>query len=185
MEQAGGVTLEESEATTSRRVANIMEELFRWTAVKLVDGEHTSDSTRSIRQYNDIVYGMNSGAIVMGRRVDMLVQSGKREVELSSMEIKKPITPPSLIVDQQCKNLRTNGAILSQLQRIGLNRQFDRVVAMDWVGTVGYLYLLVDINNVYFAYQIGVLILPKSCAELRNFDKTLKLLFAYQVKDFR
>ncbi|CAO3575832.1 unnamed protein product [Absidia cylindrospora] len=48
LEPLGSHTRSESEATTTRRISHIMEELFRWTKVKIVDGEHSSDCTNII-----------------------------------------------------------------------------------------------------------------------------------------
>ncbi|KAG0167988.1 hypothetical protein DFQ30_005419 [Apophysomyces sp. BC1015] len=182
LETMGSHTSTESEATTTRRIAAIIEEMFRWTPIKLVDGEHTSDCTQSMRQYNEIVYGNNGCGNLMGRRVDLLVKCGEnnKDIELSSIEIKKPLTPSSLALEQQCKNLRANGAILGHLQAINPSKHFDHIVAMDWIGMAGYMYLLADIGHVYFGKKIGILTLPKSPKDFIEFKTTLDFLFAYQ-----
>lgn len=58
-----------------------------------------------MRQYNEIVYGENTTGTLPGRKVDLLIKSGSKDIELSS-----------LALEQQYKNLRTNGAILGHLQ---------------------------------------------------------------------
>lgn len=63
---------------------------------------------------------------------------------------------------QQCKNYRINGTILDSLQRISPSNPVKQVVAMDWLGYVGYMFALVDVDGIYHAQQVGVLLLPKS-----------------------
>ncbi|ORZ14109.1 hypothetical protein BCR42DRAFT_492744 [Absidia repens] len=171
----------ESEATTTRRIMIIMEEIFRWTRIKLVDGEHVSECTQSMRQYNEIMYGNSDDRIQTGRKIDLLVKCGEnKDVELSSIEIKKPLAPPSLALEQQCKNLTTNGTILNYLQAISSSNLFDHVVAMDWIGMAGYMYLLVDIDGIYYGKKLGTLTLPKSPNDFIGLKTTLDLLFGYQ-----
>ncbi|CAO3595890.1 unnamed protein product [Absidia cylindrospora] len=73
-----------------------------------------------------------------------------KDIDISSIEIKKPMASPSLVLEQQCKNLRSNGAILGHLQAVNSSKNFDHIVAMDWIGMVDYMYLLADIDHDYF-----------------------------------
>ncbi|CDH52791.1 hypothetical protein RO3G_11958 [Lichtheimia corymbifera JMRC:FSU:9682] len=162
-------------------IHGITYEIFRWTQIKLVDGEHTSDCTQSVRQYNEIVYGENATGTLLGRKVDLLIKSGPKDIELSSIEIKKPLTSPGLALEQQCKNLRTNGAILGHLQALNSAKDFDHIVAMDWIGMVGYMmYLLIDVEGVYYGKILGILRLRKAPKDFVEFKATSNLLFAYQ-----
>ncbi|SAM08287.1 hypothetical protein, partial, partial [Absidia glauca] len=50
---------------------------------------------------------------------------------------------------------RVNGAILNHLRR--LNDEIGAVVAMDWIGNIGYMYCLVNHNDIYVAKKIATL----------------------------
>ncbi|KAF7729669.1 hypothetical protein EC973_004042 [Apophysomyces ossiformis] len=167
-------SLAESEATTQRRFAMILDHLFYFTPVKLAEGETTSRSTQVIRQLNNTLFGNNSCEPVIGRKIDVLMK-------YNGLEKNDPITGSALVLDQQCKNLRTNAAILNQMRALDPNSSsLDHVVAMDIIGSVGYMYLLVEFEDLYFAKKLGVLALPTSSGEFKGFQSTLNLLFCYQ-----
>lgn len=46
---------------------------------------------------------------------------------------------------------------------------------------VGYMYLLADVEGLYFGKKVGILRLPKAPKDFVEFKATLNLLFAYQV----
>ncbi|KAF7730091.1 hypothetical protein EC973_003037 [Apophysomyces ossiformis] len=170
----------DSEATVYRRIAMIMDELFCDTGVMLADGETCSECTKNTRLYNDMVFGTSSDSS-FGRKIDLLIKFGdNQELEISSNEFKKNGVTPAMAVMQQCKNLRVNGSILDALQRLDARKTVKQVVAMDWLGYVGYMFTLLDINGVYFGEKIGVLLLPKSVKDLHTFIVTLDILFCYK-----
>ncbi|KAI9020102.1 hypothetical protein CLU79DRAFT_232921 [Phycomyces nitens] len=51
---------------------------------------------------------------------------------------------------------------------------------MDWLGSVGYIYLMTDIDGLYYAQSVGILSLPKSLNDMADFQSTLDLLFCYR-----
>ncbi|RCH83917.1 hypothetical protein CU097_000692, partial [Rhizopus azygosporus] len=127
-----------------------------------------------------MVFGTSSESN-FGRKINLLIKYGKnQELEISSNEFKKNGVTPAMAIMQQCKNLRANGTILDALQRLNGRTSVKQVVAMDWLGYVGYMFTLLDINGVYFGEKIGVLLLPKSVMDLRSFINTLDILFCYR-----
>ncbi|CAO3703337.1 unnamed protein product [Rhizopus stolonifer] len=157
--------------------------MFRDTRVKLADGETACDRSKHERQYNDIVFGgLSTDRELCGRKIDLLIRYGRntKDLELSSIEFKKPSVTASTAIAQQCKNLRVNGAILNHLHR--LNKKIHSLLAMDWIGSTGYIYCLVAHRGVYVAKLIDILTIPTSVNGLLEFENTLRLLFAF--KDF-
>ncbi|KAI8374350.1 uncharacterized protein BYT42DRAFT_474922, partial [Radiomyces spectabilis] len=116
----------ESESTSYRRFAVIMDCLFRGTKVKCM--------------YNEAILNITS-ADTRGKKTDLLIKYGST---------------------QGCKNLRTNAAILNNIRSLDPRKSSTHVAAMDWLGSVGYLYLMADIDGLYYAQKIGILSLPKS-----------------------
>ncbi|CAO3686546.1 unnamed protein product [Rhizopus stolonifer] len=171
------------ETTIYRRIATIFDFMFCDTHVKLADGEIACHRSKYKRQYNDVVFEASStDRELCGRKIDLLVRYGRdtKDLELSSNEFKKPSVTTSNAITQQCKNLRVNGAILNHLH--GLNKKIDSLLAMDWIGSTGYMYCLVAHHGVYVTKFIDILTIPTSVNGLLEFKNTLWLLFAY--KDF-
>ncbi|KAI9480832.1 MAG: hypothetical protein EXX96DRAFT_617798 [Benjaminiella poitrasii] len=40
-------------------------------------------------------------------------------------------------------------------------RTTDGRVAVDWIGHIGYMFAIIDINHVYYAQKIDIIIMPK------------------------
>lgn len=153
--------------------------IFFYLCITLSE-ETCSECTKNTRLYNDMVFGTSSESN-FGRKINLLIKYGKnQELEISSNEFKKNGVTPAMAIMQQCKNLRANGTILDALQRLNGRTSVKQVVAMDWLGYVGYMFTLLDINGVYFGEKIGVLLLPKSVMDLRSFINTLDILFCYR-----
>ncbi|GAA5813632.1 hypothetical protein MFLAVUS_007116 [Mucor flavus] len=172
---------DDSEAIIYRRITTIFDFMFRKTHVKLADGEIACDRSKHERQYNDIVFGTSSAdRELCGRKIDLLIRYGRdaKDLELASIEFKKPSATAATALNQQCKNLRINGAILNHLQ--GLDKKIDSLLAMDWIGSTGYIYSLVAHHGVYVAKFIDILTIPTSVNGLLNFKNTLRLLFAFK-----
>ncbi|CAO3673796.1 unnamed protein product [Rhizopus stolonifer] len=171
---------DDSETTCYRRFGGIMDHLFRGSDVRLADGETACKVTRSKKQYNGLVYDPSvETPSIHGRKIDLLIKYGDDDVEISSNEFKKYTVTPNLASSQQCKNLRVNGAILDSLQRLSPMKTIDGTVAMDWIGHIGYMFAIIDINDIYYAQKIDIIIMPKSTADLAQFETTLDLLFCY------
>ncbi|CAO3702065.1 unnamed protein product [Rhizopus stolonifer] len=143
IETADDWDVTDSETTVYRRVGAIMNHLFRFTDIKLADGETESNCTKVMRQYNEIMYNSGSQNTMHGRKIDPLMKqksNGEPDIELSSNEFKRHGVTSHCAIVQQCKNLRINGSILGQME--ALNRNHSHTIAMDWVGNVGYMYIL-------------------------------------------
>ncbi|KAI7854996.1 hypothetical protein BDC45DRAFT_439873 [Circinella umbellata] len=106
----------------------------------------------------------------MFRNTRVKLAEDNKDLELSSIEFKKPSVSASTAITQQCKNLRVNGAILNHLN--GLNKKIDSLLAMDWI---------VAHHGVYVAKLIDILTIPTSLNGLLEFKNTLRLLFAFKV----
>jgi hypothetical protein len=183
IETAEDWDLTDSETTVYRRVASIMDHLFRFTGIKLADGETASDCTKDARQFNEIIYDGSSQSTMHGRKIDLLLKQkndGEHDIELSSNEFKRRCVTPNCAIIQQCKNLRVNGAILGHMESLDQDRRPGHIVAMDWVGNVGYMFMLANVNDVYVAKKICILRLPKSLADVASFKSTLLSLLRYQ-----
>ncbi|KAI9484684.1 hypothetical protein BDB00DRAFT_115527 [Zychaea mexicana] len=85
-----------------------------------------------------------------------------------------------VVLAQHCKNLRTNGAILAHNRVIDHQRGHHHIVAMDWIGNSGYLYMLANVDGIYFAKKISVMRLPQSLNDISSFKPTLQAFFRYQ-----
>lgn len=97
-------------------------------------------------------------------------------VELSSSEWKKSSVSESLILKQQTKNLKVNVCILSLLRSVYGN-QFNTVLAMDWIGNIGYLYKITKVDKVFVANQIDKLMIPENIETFGMLKDTLNNLF--------
>ncbi|KAI7896387.1 uncharacterized protein EV154DRAFT_411515 [Mucor mucedo] len=142
---------DDSENTIYRRIATVFDFMFRNTHVKLAE------------------------------KIDLLIRYGKenKDLELSSIEFKKPSVTATIAIAQQCKNLGVNGVILNHLQR--LNPKIDSIVAMDWIGSTGYMCCLFPHRGVYVPKLIDTLTIPTSINGVLDFENTLRLLFAFKV----
>ncbi|ORY98206.1 hypothetical protein BCR43DRAFT_491025 [Syncephalastrum racemosum] len=173
---------DDSEMTVYRRVATVMDYLFRSTDVKLMDGESASQCTKSARQYMENVFGGSIPDTAHGRKIDLILKRANNggDIELSSNEFKRQRVSSTCALAQQCKNLRTNGAILAHLEAIDNQHRHRHVVAMDWIGNVGYLYMLANVEGVYVADKLCILRLPRCLNDVATFKPTLEALFRYQ-----
>lgn len=112
-----------SEMTSYRRFAYIFDILFRKTAIKCLDGEIASDTTKGVKLYNEAITN-TTFTDTRGKKIDLLVKYGSSDgVELSSNEFKVARPSPLIALQQQCKNLRTNAAILNNLQALDSSDQ--------------------------------------------------------------
>ncbi|ORY98208.1 hypothetical protein BCR43DRAFT_264234 [Syncephalastrum racemosum] len=100
---------DDSEMTVYRRVATVMDYLFRSTDVKLMDGESASQCTKSARQYMENIFGGSIPDTAHGRKIDLILKRANNggDIELSSNEFKRQRVSSTCALAQQCKNLRT------------------------------------------------------------------------------
>jgi hypothetical protein len=121
IETAEDWDLTDSETTVYRRVASIMDHLFRFTGIKLADGETASDCTKDARQFNEIIYDGSSQSTMHGRKIDLLLKQkndGEHDIELSSNEFKRHFVTANCAITQQRKNLRINGTIFVHMESL-------------------------------------------------------------------
>ncbi|KAI8329384.1 hypothetical protein BC941DRAFT_443008 [Chlamydoabsidia padenii] len=176
-------TQEESELTIYRRFGGILDILFRNTKICLADGETISEASSRTMRYNECVYGDSNTTTnnSFGRRIDLIMKSSKEKaIELCTNEWKRQQAGTTVSVNQQNKNIRLNCAVLSHLQSLKHPSKVPFTVAMDWLGTAGYMYILVDVEGIYVARKIGQLIMPRTLLDLEEFKRTLDLLFAFK-----
>ncbi|ORX58032.1 hypothetical protein DM01DRAFT_1283380, partial [Hesseltinella vesiculosa] len=145
-------------------------------------GEVASYSTRKTREFNNAVFGNNDERSV-GRKIDILMKQGShdpRALELCSIEMKKSGIGPASVVEQQCKNLRTNATILNNLQSLDPRHKAPYIVGLDWIGSTGNLFALVDLDGIFFAKTIGILHLPKALTDFKCTKDALELIFCFK-----
>ncbi|CAO3626931.1 unnamed protein product [Cunninghamella blakesleeana] len=143
----------ESEATFYRRFATLMDIIFKGTCIELAE------------------------------KIDLLLKfEGNQSIELSSNEWKKSNVNEGVILKQQDKNLRINASILLNLiSEYGV--EFNKLMAMDWIGNIGYLYMLEKTDaGIIIARLINTLMIPTDISNLGSFKTTLCHLFSF--KDF-
>ncbi|KAI9493018.1 hypothetical protein BDB00DRAFT_872731 [Zychaea mexicana] len=126
---------DESENTVFRRFAVLLDILFRYTKIKMRDGECVAQTTKDEIIVLQTIAGFvsSSNEAPYGSKVDLIATAcfdGKLH-DLSSNEWKKDKAYNSIVLKQQAKNIRTNATILSRLLRMGCS---ESIIAIDWKG---------------------------------------------------
>ncbi|KAI8643564.1 hypothetical protein BD408DRAFT_342326, partial [Parasitella parasitica] len=126
----------ESEMTSYRKVAMILDLMLNNSSIDMVDGETTCKASKIIAKNHENIYGdtipLNRG---FGRRIDLLLSS--KNIELSTNEWKRKKIALEQVITQQTKNIRMNKAILSKLHELPLLERDAKhlyTTSMDWVG---------------------------------------------------
>ncbi|ORX50928.1 hypothetical protein DM01DRAFT_251809 [Hesseltinella vesiculosa] len=169
-----------SELTVYRRVAALLDHLFMGTAIELVDGECTSESTKAAMA----LYNSCTGrfGLVYGRKIDWMTIVGhnNERIELSANEWKRANVSDTIALTQQAKNLRSNATILSKLIKMGCT---PAILAMDWIGMCGYLYYLtfVEQHGIFVANTFAKLVIPTSLDDIESAVTTINALFKWRV----
>lgn len=172
-----GSSANNSELTFYRRFAELLDILFNGTDVKIADGETGSKSSKTAIEINKALFHTSDTSSTYPRKIDLLLKLNEyTTVELSSSEWKKSSVSEAVILKQQTKNLKTNACILSTLRSL-YGSQFKDVLAMDWIGNVGYLYRIEKDDQVFIASQIDSLIIPENVETFGLFKNILKNLF--------
>ncbi|CAO3601465.1 unnamed protein product [Absidia cylindrospora] len=156
--------LSSSELTIYRRFASLLEILLDDTAIIMVDGEHASHATK----VNAIFANINETTSTYGRKIDLLLDV---KLELCSNEWK--VENSCQVLKPQSKNLRVNAQILNHIL-LPLHQNLNQLIAMDFIGTTGYMYLLTKTTDDFFiAKHVSRLVIPKQVENLDVFKKTL------------
>ncbi|CEG77155.1 hypothetical protein RMATCC62417_11952 [Rhizopus microsporus] len=159
-----------------------MDYFFRGTRIELVDGESASQCTKSARQSMENLFGKSTADTVHDRMIDLLLKyaNNGNDIELSSNEFNRHRVSPACALAQQCKNVRTNGVIPAHIESINHQHGHHRTVVMDWIGNIGYFYMLANIDGIYFTEKISILRLPRSLNDVSSLKPTLEALFRYK-----
>ncbi|CDH60923.1 hypothetical protein RO3G_01221 [Lichtheimia corymbifera JMRC:FSU:9682] len=166
-----------SELAYYRRFAMLLDVLYRDTDINMIDGENISEATRDSIEHNQDTFGFEA-VHSTGRRIDLMIRLADSNTELSANEWKSKKTS-RLILKQQSKNVRSNCAILNKLH-IMTHTEISQVMAVEFVGSVGYLYLLQLKNALYVPSVLYRLHLPSQIEHLPEFLNTIKALFLWK-----
>ncbi|KAI9251667.1 hypothetical protein EDC94DRAFT_697633 [Helicostylum pulchrum] len=129
------------------------------------------------KEINKSLFDSSNISVTYPKKIDLLMRLDESIiVELSSSEWKKSSVSESLILKQQTKNLKVNVCILSLLRSVYGN-QFNTVLAMDWIGNIGYLYKITKVDKVFVANQIDKLMIPENIETFGMLKDTLNNLF--------
>ncbi|KAI8641126.1 hypothetical protein BD408DRAFT_346648 [Parasitella parasitica] len=130
----------DSELTSYRHCAKLLDCLFCGTEMKILDGEPGCLAAKEQMIVNHSFFpfsGENVLSTCAIRKIDAIVVTNlkKERVELSTNEWKKNCVSSTTATKQQSKNLRTNLSILNQLNR-KYSIKTKNVVAMDFIGNM-------------------------------------------------
>ncbi|ORZ13590.1 hypothetical protein BCR42DRAFT_66801 [Absidia repens] len=166
---------EASELTFYWKFAKLLHIILKDLDINMADGETISSATKLAMEHNETLYGCDA-TTSFGRKIHLLLKiDDPTTIELSSNEWKNKKTI-RMALKQQSKNLRTNCTILNKLHVIS-DSKITKLMAMDFVGTTGYLYQLEFKNNVYIPSLLSSLILPTNINQMDQFKDTIKALF--------
>ncbi|CAO3655433.1 unnamed protein product [Mucor hiemalis] len=168
----------ESELTSYRKTACVLDILFRSTPLQLIDGEHSSEATKDARNVNmRAVDDDGEKKDLIGRKIDLIIKGSG--VEMSSLEWKKPATTAKVIEQQRIKNIRTNSVMLHNLSKL-VHHDNLFLLGMDWVGFIGVMFALIQVSDVHCVNIVGELVLPQTMNILEKFKDTLDLLYLFK-----
>ncbi|KAI9033563.1 hypothetical protein CLU79DRAFT_850279 [Phycomyces nitens] len=139
-----------------------------------------TDSNETYKGYDN----RDVAKCLSGRKIDILVkhdQGSSKYIELSILKVKLVIKSPALIKKQQNQNLMTNGAILAYLNSLNPRyRALQSTAAIDFIGSASYIYAMTNIDDIFYARQVGLSMFPKPCSTFVHLTKTMDLLFAFK-----
>ncbi|GAA5817580.1 hypothetical protein MFLAVUS_011128 [Mucor flavus] len=177
------ISKDDSEMSSYRHFAKILDYLFTGTDLKLLDGEPSCLSVKEEMIANYALYPTSVSkehtfSMSSAKKIDAIVTTNiqKNRVELSTKEWKKSSVSSVVAVKQQSKNLRSNLSILNQLKS-KYEIQTKNILAMDFVGYTGYMYNLVEKEGVYVPNLVTELILPTQKSEIKHVFRTINALF--------
>ncbi|ORZ02533.1 hypothetical protein BCR43DRAFT_481690 [Syncephalastrum racemosum] len=167
----------DSEATSYRRFASLLDILLDETGITMVDGENSPVATKINHGVNNAFFDFKLSQY--GRKIDLILRTVEN-TEICANEFMKETTDDALILMQQSKNLCTNAGLLRHVL-YPLDHQLDKTVAIDFIGTTGYIYVLRLVNDDFFiAKPVSPLIYPKEPQNFHLFQDTLKGLFFFK-----
>ncbi|KAI9486865.1 MAG: hypothetical protein EXX96DRAFT_466650, partial [Benjaminiella poitrasii] len=162
-----------SETTFYRRFVMLLDFVFSDLNMTLDDDEIVAEATKMAQQQS-----VHNVAGCCGRKIDLLFRTKSLKVDLASNEWKSTKTK-HMYIQQQSKNFRSNCSILNGLF-IRSSGKVNKLVAVDFIDTTGYMYCLELKDNVYVANTISTLLLPTNVTHLKSLKKTVKVLFKWK-----
>lgn len=136
-----------SESTYLQAFSNALQALLDDTHILLKSGETVSVSTQRMQIIND-------GDTTYGRRIDILVACDVDDVEICSIEFKKPDVTTTTLHQQQNKNLRINTCILNDIHLFTENTD-RQLIYFDFAGKSAYMIQLYRYENCFVGHKIG------------------------------
>jgi hypothetical protein len=168
-----------SEETYYRRQAHIFDILLRGTSLRLTDGEQISYVSKKYQKKNLQYFDVNKEFTTFGHRIDLLM--GTMGVELGVSEWKKAGAGKKAVTKQQVKTMLINKAILAEISTLPLSAEYaPSVIAMDWVGSEGFMFLVRKIDEVYIINHICDLKILGKITEIEVFESTLNGLIIWR-----
>ncbi|OBZ83183.1 hypothetical protein A0J61_08769 [Choanephora cucurbitarum] len=128
----------DSELTCYRHFAKLLDCLFKYTDLMLLDGEPSCIAVKEEMIAGQSLHpclSVNVLSTTAIRKIDAIVaaQVEEERVEFSANEWKKDNATTTSAIKQQSKNLRSNLSILNQLER-KFDVQTKSILAVDFVG---------------------------------------------------
>ncbi|KAG0737656.1 hypothetical protein G6F22_008448 [Rhizopus arrhizus] len=146
------------------------------TRVILKEGEPVSAATQRMQLINEV-------DITYGRRVDILVATDLDtdidDVEICSIEFKKPNATTATLLQQQNKNIRINGCILNDIHLFTQNTD-HQLFYLDFAGKSAYIVQLFRYENYFVGHKVGNFSLISSLVELHQLRKSVLNLYAWR-----
>lgn len=148
------------------------------TRVILKEGELVSVATKRMQLINEV-------EITYGRRVDILAatdlgtDTDSDDVEICSIEFKKPKATTTTLLQQQNKNLRINSCILNDIQLFNQDTE-NQLIYFDFAGRSAYIVQLFRYENYFVGHKVGNFSLISSLVELNQLRKSVLNLYAWR-----
>ncbi|CEG76010.1 hypothetical protein RMATCC62417_10971 [Rhizopus microsporus] len=106
-----------------------------------------------------------------GRRIDIIfaydLDTNNHDVEMCSIEFKKPNVTAATLQQQQNKNLRINSYILNYIHLLTQDTD-HQLIYFDFAGKSAYMAQLYRYENRFVGYKVGRFSLISSLVELQQ-----------------
>ncbi|KAI8092134.1 uncharacterized protein B0P05DRAFT_621871 [Gilbertella persicaria] len=149
-----------SELTCYRKFAKILDEILDDTMLDILDGERVSKASKTVATNLEKLYSTNASLNNgFGRRIDLILAT------------------------KDAKNIRVNKAILRYFLDLPISETDKNkimTVGMDWTGTMGYMFAVKPLDDVFVARILYTLATPTYLDELPSFIDTLDHLYSWR-----
>ncbi|KAG0739462.1 hypothetical protein G6F57_010140 [Rhizopus arrhizus] len=173
----------EQEITFYRRFTSLLDALFNNCDIKMADGETGCESSRKQIEVNKRLFNTDDISPSYPRKIDLLLKhDDKRNIELCSNEWKRAKVTKEIKAKQQSKNLRVNASIIHNLQSEH-GRYFDTILAMDIIGSKGYIYSLTKHEDYFVAASHSTIVIPMKISDISFLKSSLASLFSFKLRE--